>query len=608
MVTQSEIVAVFESIADIMQIRGDEARRYQMYRRIARILDTLQENIHLLHQQNELTKIPGIGTSTAEKIGELIDTGRCEYYEELKASIPAGVLDLMSISGVGPSAAARLYQELNIDSLEALQQALDAQKIRNLKRMGEKTEEKIRVGLEVLLRYRQYRLMGHVLPPTQAVVNLLSDIEDVRAVSLVGELRRRTETVRNAQIIAACAKPMKVHDALTGMEWVESVNDDWTDSGGSARLIGNVEVHVKLTAPEEFGAALICFTGSESHVAGLGRRSEELGLEKSPFSKGGFRGISEPELPPQIPPNPPLRKGGTELSALEVPEISVSSTWARGRSEEGIYTALGLLFIVPELREGTGEIQAALAGQLPRLVDVGDIRGDLHVHSTWSDGSETIEMMAQAARELGYEYIAICDHSISLKIANGLSIERILNKIEEVREVNERTSGIEILTGSEVDILKDGSLDYPDEILEKLDVVITSIHSGFNMDETTMTKRIISAIENRFVHIVGHPTGRLLAKREPYQVNIDALIDAAAENDTALEINAYPDRLDLKDVHARRAKERGVMLAINTDAHNAADLGLMRYGVYTARRGWLEKKDVLNAFPLAEFMEVISNE
>jgi DNA polymerase (family 10) len=601
MVTRAEIAAVFEGIADIMQIRGDAPSKVRAYRWAARVLDTLQEDICLLHERNELTKIPGIGTSIVEKIRELIDTGRCEYYEELKASIPAGVLDLMSISGVGPSTAARLYRELNVDSLDALQQALDAQKLRNLKGMGKKTEEKISAGLEALLRYRQYKLMGHVLPPAQTVMNLLAGLEDVREVSLAGGLRRRTETVRDVEIVAACTSGARtqaeacysiVSDALARMELIEAVDDGWTDSGGSARLMapgltGGVELHVKLTDPRDFGPALVYFTGSESHIAELNDLAARLGLE--PLGPGASLTGQLENL-----------KAGEPENQKSRPSAPV---WARSKSEEGIYAALGLPFIVPELREGREEIQAALAGQLPRLIDSGDIRGDLHVHSTWSDGSETVEAMAEAARELGYEYIAICDHSVSSKIANGLSVERLLRQLEQVKEINERTSGIEVLMGSEVDILRDGSLDYPDEILEKLDVVVASVHSGFNMDELAMTKRIISAIENRFVHIIGHPTGRLLGRRDPYRVNIDALIDAAAENNTALEINAYPDRLDLKDTHARRAKERGVMLAINTDAHNAADLALMIYGIYTARRGWLERKDVLNALPLAELTD-----
>ena len=556
-----------------MQIKGDDPRRYQTYRRIAGILDTLQEDIHVLYEQNKLIEISGIGSSTVEKVGELIDTGQCEYYEELKASIPAGVLDLLSIAGVGPATAGRLYQELDIDSLEALRQALDAQKLRGLKRMGKKTEEKISAGLEALLRYRQRKLMGDVLPFAWGSLKALATIEDVGRISLAGDLRRRTETLTNAQIVAACkgnACVPKMRNVLAGIEWIEAINDDWTDSGGSVRLEGDTGLQVKITAPEDFGAGLIYLTGSEDHVAGLNRLADQLDLEK-------------------------LGPVG-------------STNWARGRSEEEIYAALGLPFIVPELREGRGEIQAALAGKLPQLVEMADIRGDMHVHSTWSDGVNTIKAMAEAAREMGYEYIAVCDHSISSKIANGLSVERVLNKIDVVRLINERIPDIQILMGGEVDILNDGSLDYPEEILEKMDVVIASIHSGFGMDEATMTQRIITAVENRFVHMIGHPTGRLLHRREPYQVNMEAVIDAAAENNTALEINAYPDRLDLKDTHARMAKERGVMMAINTDAHGTDNLGLMVYGIYTARRGWLEREDVLNCLPLPELMKAMGAE
>lgn len=570
--TRAEIATVFESMADIMQIKGHDPRRYQTYRRIAGILDTLQEDIRVLYERNELIEIPGIGPSSVEKIGELIDTGQCEYYEELKASIPAGVLDLMSIAGVGPSTAGRLYRELNVDSLEALKEALDAQKLRALKRMGEKTEEKIRVGLEAVMRYRQRKLMGDVLPLAWESLKALKAVENVGEVSLAGNLRRRTETLTDVQMIAACMGDdcsAEMREALAETEYVESINDDWTDEGGTARLMDDVELQIRVTGVEDFGAELIYFTGSDAHISGLNHLAQQLDL---------------PSLEPD---------GSTD--------------WAKGKSEEEIYATLGLPFIAPELREGMGEIEAALSGQLPQLLKASHIRGDLHVHSTWSDGVDTIKVMAEAAKERGYEYVAVCDHSISSKVANGLSVERVLNKMDVVRLINERTPGIEILMGSEVDILNDGSLDYPEEILEKLDVVIASIHSGFGMDEATMTQRIITAVENKFVHIIGHPTGRLLHRREPYQVNMAAVIDAAAENNKALEINAYPDRLDLKDVHARMAKERGVMMAINTDAHGAVDLGLMAYGIYTARRGWLEKKDVLNALPLAELMKTLGD-
>jgi DNA polymerase (family 10) len=385
------------------------------------------------------------------------------------------------------------------------------------------------------------------------------------------------------------------------MGWVQTSEEGWTGAGGSARSADGVELHVSLAAPEDFGAALVYHTGSEGHTAELNELAEKLGLT-------------------------PLGPG-------------VSPVWTRERSERDIYAVLGLPFIIPELREGKqvpenlgqrgsggmsghpqantgGEfpvydlpsaVEAALAGQIPHLVDLDDIRGDLHVHSTWSDGSETVRAMAEASKELGYEYIAVCDHSVSSKIANGLSFKRVLSKMKEVKEINEMISEMEILMGTEVDILKDGSLDYPDEILGRLDVVTASVHSNFSMDEAAMTKRIISAIENRFVHIIGHLTGRILGRRDPYQVNIGAIVDAAAENNTSLEINAYPDRLDLKDTHARWAKERGVIATISTDAHNTADLGLMIYGVYTARRGWLERGDVLNALPLVELTKWLRN-
>ena len=556
--TKSEILAILEEIGDILQIRGDDPRKVKAYRWATRAIDSIQEDIMILYEQDELGKIPGVGPSILKTIKDFIESSHSEYYDELMASIPAGVMDLMAIQGVGPGTTAKLYQELNIDSIEALQKALDTGKLNSVKGFGKKTQENIKAGIESLMRHRQQKLMGYVLPNVQAVIQSLSKLDFVQYASIVGGLRRWTETVKEAEILIACLEPQKLQEAITKIELIESVNENWTNSGGSARLLGDVELRVILVSPEDFGSELIYHTGSEEHIIELNNRAEELGLE---------------------------------------------STWTKNQTEEDIYATLKLPFIVPELREGKGEIQAALSGKLPNLLKISDIRGDLHVHSRWSDGNETIESMAQAAQKLGYEYITISDHSISSKIANGLDIERILNKMIEVREVNEKLEGIEILMGSEVDILKDGNLDYPDQILEKLDVVIASVHSGFNMDEAKMTERIIKAMENKHVHIIGHPTGRLLGRRDPYQVNIEALIDAAAELNKAFEINAYPDRLDLNDIHIRKAKDRGVKLAINTDAHGIADLDFMIYGVYTARRGWLESKDVINTLTLKELMD-----
>jgi len=560
--TRDEIVAVFDSIADILQIKGDISEKVKTYRNLAITLSyALPDELRPPFEQINLPKIHGVGTSTLEKIAELVDTGKCQYYEDLKASIPIGVLDMLSISGVGPSTAAKFYQ-LGIDSPEALQQAIDTQKLRGVKGMGKKTEEKLKHGLEALFRHRQVRLMGYALPTVEAVVEALRD--SVSDISIVGDLRRKTETVRNTEIVSVCPDIKKLRELLMNIDLVEEVSDDWTDSEGSCKLAGDVYMKIRLVDIEDFGLSLVRFTGSEGHVAGLNRRANDLGLE--PIEPKSYR----------------------------------------GKSEQDIYTDLKLPFIIPELREDSGEIESAVSNQLPELIDVSDIKGDLHVHSTWSDGHQSTEVMAEMARNLGYEYVAISDHSISSKIANGLDVERILNKMIEVREINEKIKGIEILMGSEVDILKDGSLDYPDSILEKLDIVTASVHSGFNMDESAMTKRIIRAIENRFVHVIGHPTGRLLGRRDPYAVNIDAIIDAATENSKSLEINAYPDRLDLKDVHVRKAKEKDVIITINTDAHSISDLNFMRYGIYTARRGWLEKKDVLNTLSLDELMRWLS--
>ncbi len=569
--TREEIVKIFEGIADILQIKGEEIGKVKMYRNLAITLSyELPEDVPAQIDKESLTKIHGVGPATLEKIIEIVNTGKCQYYEDLKASIPSGVLDLISISGVGPSTAAKLYQELNIDSLEALKQAIDEQKLRTVKGMGKKSEEKIRSGLEALMRHRQLRLMGYVLPDVIAVVDYLRGFsENLRQTQIVGDLRRKTETINKAEILTSCNNPYSIKEALKNIEQITDISDDWSSSFGIARLRGDVELHFHLVDPEYFGAKLIYYTGSDAFLSDFNTYLGKIGI--SPFF---FNDLPD---------------------------------WVKSKSEEEIFRTIKLPFIVPELREGNGEMQSAIEGRLPKLIELSDIRGDLHVHSNWSDGHETIEKMAITAKNLGYEYIAFCDHSVSSKIANGLDIERILNKMIELREVNEKIDGIELLMGAEVDILKDGRLDYPDEILEKLDVVIASIHSGFGMDESSMTKRVITAIENRFVHIIGHPTGRLLAKREPYQINMDEVINAAFENNKSLELNAYPDRLDLKDIHCKKAKEHKVKITINTDAHSISDLGFMKLGIYTARRGWIEKTDVLNTLSINDLMKFLGH-
>ncbi|MBD3184520.1 DNA polymerase/3'-5' exonuclease PolX [Candidatus Poribacteria bacterium] len=535
----AQIVTVFNNMANLMQIRGDNPRKVQTYRRITRILDSLEDDIIYLYERHKLTSITGIGTSTAEKIGEIIETGKSTYFEELKASLPPGVLDLMDISGIGASTAARLYQELNIDSLESLKEALDNHKLRELRGMGKKTEENIRRGLEALLNYKQYKLLGDILPEIELLVTRLEKLDVVSRISIVGDLRRKTETVKEVNLLAECDDTEALKDYISH-----------TDPG----------VSINVTESGQFDRDMLFLTGSEKHVESIKPLIEEKALE---------------------------------------------SDWTHGKTESEIYNTLGMSFIPPELREGRGEIQAAMMGELPQLVNLNDIKGDLHVHSNWSDGYDTIESMAQTARNRDYEYIAICDHSLSSRIANGLDVERILNKMISLREISQEITDIRILMGSEVDILKTGGMDYPDEILEKLDVVVASIHSGFSDSKSKMTRRIIRAIENKYVDIIAHPTGRLLGKREPYKVDIDAVIDAAAENNTILEINAYPERLDLKDEHVFKAREKGVKLAINTDAHSTKDLDLMIYGIYTARRGWLECKDVINTLSFADLARLL---
>lgn len=557
----------FALIADMLEVKGESIFRINAYRRAARAVEALTEDIAAIAARGELTAIPGIGEATAAKIAEFLETGTMRVYEELAASLPPGLTTLMAVPEIGPKTALLLHERLGVTSIDELEAAAREGRIRHLPRMGAKTEANILKGIAMLRRSGTRRPLGVVLPVATELVERLRRVPGVKEISVAGSLRRLKETIGDIDVLVTSRKPDAVMDAFVGAPQVQQVLARGPTRSSVVLDVG-LQADLRVVEPAAFGAALQYFTGSKEHNVALRERAIKAGLKLNEY---GVWRISD----------------GARVA---------------GRTEAEVYKAMGLPWIPPELREDQGEVDAALAGTLPTLIELGDIRGDLHVHTRWSDGSETAEGMARAARALGYEYLCITDHSQSLKMAGGVSVDDLWAHIQEVRRLSER-AGIAVLIGTECDILADGSLDYPDDLLAELDVVIIAVHTRFKMSREAMTRRIVKAMEHEHADILGHPTGRLLGQRDPYEVDVEAIVDAAVRTRTALEINAAPERLDLMDTYARLARERGARLVIGTDAHTGDHLRHMTYGVGVARRGWIEARDVLNTLPLKKLRE-----
>ncbi|MGQ0550876.1 MAG: DNA polymerase/3'-5' exonuclease PolX [Armatimonadota bacterium] len=559
----------FALIADMLEIKGESVFRINAYRRAARAVEGLTEDIAAVAAHGELTAISGIGSATAEKIAEFLATGTMKAYEDLAATLPTGVPALMSVPEVGPKTALLLHQKLGITTIDELEAAARDGRIRDLPRMGAKTEENILKGIAMVRRAAGRQLLGVVLPVADALVERLRAIPGVKEISLAGSLRRMKETVGDIDILVTSKKPDAVMGAFVGAPQVAQVLARGPTRSSVILDVG-VQADVRVVEPAAFGAALQYFTGSKEHNVALRERAVRRGLKVNEY---GVWRVAD----------------GKRMAA---------------RAEADVYRAVGVPWIPPELREDEGEIDAALAGRLPNLVEVKDIRGDLHMHTTWSDGAQTAEQMATAARALGHEYICITDHSDSHKFLNGPSADGLRRNIAEIRALSDRM-GFAVLIGTECEIQADGSVDYPDALLADLDIVIASVHSRFKMGRGEMTRRIVRAMENDHVDILGHPTGRKLGQRDPYEIDIEAIVDAAVRTGTALEIDAYPDRLDLKDSHVRLARERGARLVIGSDSHTVAHLHHMPYGVSVARRGWAEAKDIINTLPLPKLLDLL---
>ena len=564
-----EVADILYEIADLLEIKGVRFKP-RAYRRAAQTIETLPEDVKTVYERCELQEIPGIGRSIASKIQEIIETGSLEYLEDLREELPQGLRELLEIEGIGPKTALKLYEKLRISNVEDLESAARQGKIRDLEGFREKTEENILKGIEMYRSAQERFLLGIGLPIAKEIENKLKDLEAVTRISLAGSIRRRKETLGDVDILVTSQEPSKVMNFFTQLSEVKRVLAKGKTKS-TVVLKNNLQVDLRVVEEESFGSALQYFTGSKQHNIKL----RELALDKD-----------------------------WKLSEYSLLDKKTNEPIA-GENEEDIYKALGLSYIEPELRENRGEIDAASKGKLPNLIKSGEIKGDLHVHTNWSDGSCSLEEMAEAAKSLGFEYLAICDHSKTLQIAHGLTEEGLHKQIKEIENLNRGIEDFTILSGVEVNIDSDGKLDIKNNTLKDLDIVVASVHSGFKQSEKKMTDRVLAAMHNDYVNVIGHPTGRIINKREPYQIDLPKVFETASELEVFTEINAFPNRLDLSDINCFRAKDYGIQISIGTDAHNKDHLRYMELGVATARRGWLEKKDVINTLSLKELKRIL---
>ena len=565
-----ELAEIFSKIADALEIKGETGFKVIAYRKATRILEDLTEDIELLSQEGGLREIPGIGSGIAQKIEEYIKTGHMKKFDEALSDIPSGLLELLNIQNLGAKTIHIAYKQYAVKNLEDLKRIIDDGSLAQAYGLGEKKVENIRKGVEIFEIAQERMPISEALYIAEEVIDYLRKAPHIGRISPAGSLRRMRETVGDIDILA------------TGKQGTQIIHY-FTQFPGSTRTLvagktkGSImidakgvqrQVDLRIVDESEYGAALQYFSGSKAHNIKLRTLAKEAGLKVSEY--GVFKGRKK----------------------------------IAGFDEEEVYRALGLPVIPPELREDRGEVELAMQNKLPRIVELSDIRGDLHVHSNYSDGSLSIKELAEMAKELGYEYVAVCDHSQVVSYANGLTPDRLRKQMKEIDSLNREIKGIKILKGSEVDILQDGRLDFSDEILKDLDFVVAAIHSGFKRN---VTERMLKAIENPYVSTIAHPSGRLISKREGYDVDLEEIIDKIQKRGVGLELNAAYDRLDLNEFYLKRAKEKGIRISIGTDTHHPGGLGMMRFGVGIARRAWLEKKDILNCMNYEELKSLRRN-
>ncbi|MBX7158225.1 MAG: DNA polymerase/3'-5' exonuclease PolX [Verrucomicrobiae bacterium] len=578
MITKDDVATALADIAIFMELKGENPFKTRAYQNAVRIIQTTTGDLSKMVEENRLEELPGIGKSMQEKITELVKTGRSQYLEELKTSFPPHLTELFQIPGLGPKKIKLLYEKLNIDSVDSLEKACLEDRVAHIPTLGKKTQENILARIAQRRTFSEKHRYGDVIALAETLVDSLRKCPAVIRVSMAGSFRRGKEVVKDLDLLASSPRPKEVMDYFVSLPLVvEVVNHG--DTKSSVLLEDGLACDLRVVSDKEYPYALHHFTGSKEHNIAMRHRAIERGMKMSEW--GLFR-ISNSESNP-----------------VEEEELILCKT------EEEIFNQLGLDYIPPELREDLGEIQAAENHAIPQLIEWTEICGTFHCHTTASDGRSSLQEMAEAAQTLGLKYLGIADHSKAAFQANGLSEERLLNQIKEIQQWNKTSEEFKLLAGCEVDILKNGQLDFSDDILEQLDYVVASVHNSFSQDEATMTQRIIQAVENEHVTFIGHLTGRLLLERDGYAVNVKKVIEACVANDTWIELNANPYRLDMDWRWWKLARDLGVKCVINPDAHHTSQLAFLRIGINIARKGWLRKQDVINTLPLKKIKEIL---
>ncbi|MFA5839845.1 MAG: DNA polymerase/3'-5' exonuclease PolX [Candidatus Margulisiibacteriota bacterium] len=566
-----EIANIFWNVAELLELKSDNPFKIRAYQKAARNIESLNHTLKEIYAQGglpALEEVPGIGKSMADHIEEILKTGKLKKLTELQKAFPKNFVELVNIPGMGPKTTLLLHDKLGINSPEKLEKAIKSGKLKGLPGMGEKKEANILRGIELKKKSHGRFLLDEATAHAALIVEELGQLKEADKILPCGSLRRGKETIGDIDILVVSNQPDIVMDKFCGLSMVKEILAKGKTKS-SVILRNAMEADLRVVEAQSFGAASHYFTGSKEHNIHLRQLAKQKGWKVSEY--GIFHGEKQ----------------------------------IGGETEKEMFAKFGLQYIPPELREMRGEFEAATKGQIPELIELKEIKGDLHMHTTASDGRNSIEEMAMAAKAKGYEYILITDHTVSTRIAHGLKEADMSKHLRKIREASAKVKGIKILAGAEVDIKPDGSLDYSDDLLKQLDIVLISIHSSFKMPEDKMTNRIIKAMQNPYANIFTHPTGRLIGEREAYALDMEKILLTAKENNVGMEINAHPKRLDLNDVYCKRAKELGVKIVINTDAHSVSQLDLMQYGVITARRGWLEAKDVLNTYSLEKLLKAI---
>lgn len=569
--TNRDIAGIFETVADMLQLKGEIIHRVLAYRRAAESIRELPRDVRAIAAEGKLDEIDNIGSTLAEKITEMLTTGQLGFLERLKAEIPIGLVDVLRINGVGPKKAMLFYKELGIATVPELEAAARDGKLAGLPGMGDKSQQKILDGIAALARQSSRVRLDVATTAAETILSALLALPGAIKGDVAGSTRRGRATIGDLDLLIASRDAAPIMDTFVGLPSVVRVLGHGPTKS-SVELLNGMNCDLRIIPPENYGAALAYFTGSQAHNIRMRALAQERSLT---LNEWAFTRLDD-------------------------------NTQILCETEEDVYRTLDLPWIPPELREDRGEIEAARDGHLPALIQIGDIRSDLHMHTTWSDGKLSVREMAEVARSRGLSHIVITDHSQSLGVANGLTAERLRAQRDEIRAVDAQMNGaIRVLQGVEMEIRADGQLDYPDEVLAELDVVIASLHVSLRQEREVVTRRVLNAIRNPHVDIIGHPRGGLIPDREPADLDMDAVFAAAAETDTALEINANPHRLDLDDAHTRRAVELNIKLAINCDAHAAGEFDYLRYGIATARRGWVRPEAVINTWTTDQFLSWI---